>query len=434
MKSQQLFTDAYLHEWRRLYHACHQHETALVNCLLHLSPPHNPLAEFKCPDVDIVKGKVDALKSGGPPDCNLLLEAYRLLTQVDHCAHFSARQGLTPIGEGNNTYWLVPRPPLRIRDGFPDNCFFAHPDDLGRNRVLDLRYAWIRSPENTTVHVVPRQFRGGYLPSSVSLCIGLALIGSTESLKWHCFELAGGRLVSQCLGADPAAGASLLGAVTQVLDRAQEHQVDILLFPELVISDELLKQIRECLNASQQRSIRFIIAGSRHHPADAGKGFVNRCTVLDWRGKVLWEQDKLEPYRFDVPPSLPGCPEVNGREAWEPATLSNRVVIADYELFRLVTPICLDFILQRPWNRFGAFRPDLALVPAMSKGLDRFRTASSYLANQLLLTTVVCNAGGKGGSDSSCVHLPVRTKCQPNPNATESPDLLVLSVPLSPEA
>ena len=160
--------------------------------------------------------------------------------------------------------------------------------------------------------------------------------------------------------------------------------------PELVIDTDALARCQDWLAANNQREprLRLVVAGSRH--CDCGDGFANRCTVLDYLGNVLWEQEKRSPFVLEDRATLdrlsPACPV---ERAFEPTHLGKRLVVADTALGRILTPICLDFIEGDFWGDLGA---DLYLVPAMTGGLSRFQRRAEELGGRHGAATLVCNA------------------------------------------
>lgn len=298
-----------------------------------------------------------------------------------------------------------------VRRAYPQARHFKLNSEFGLDGALGLGCRWVKLQHEDVLDWRPLsaldRLRSPTPHPQAALRIGIAPCADAASQCWrlddHDLRAPDGRAPLQCLGSGNAA--AQWQTVETVLQAAYDEGVQVLLFPELVLDAATLQAVRDWLATHNLRAprLRLVVAGSRHHPE--ADGWRNRCTVLDLAGEVLWEQDKRTPFVIDDAKTLQtlkvGC---TAARAFEPTRPGYAVVLRESLLGRLLTPICLDYIDDALWAELGA---DIFLVPAMSKGLSRFRDMAKNLGGLHGTASFVCNAETVG-KDRLVGYLPVR--------------------------
>lgn len=151
-----------------------------------------------------------------------------------------------------------------------------------------------------------------------------------------------------------APGPSAEDAIEEQVAKALGDRCDVLAWPELTVPPDRLDKIRAVLGRnplSSPERIPIVVAGSWHVPV--GGGHVNRCEVLQGKGKSLTHCDKRRRFEF-----------LGRKEAIEPTRRIPIVVMDD----RLVAvSICLDFCDDRVPDLYADLGLDLVIVPSMGK-------------------------------------------------------------------
>ncbi len=225
--------------------------------------------------------------------------------------------------------------------------------------------------------------------------------------------------------------------VDRLLESCAEHRVDVLCFPELTLDNDLLGHLQSRLKSGDSsRQPALVIAGSFHLTSELR--WVNRCHVLDGRGRLLFTQDKCKP--FEIPaeqarhmPELCGKLGIDDRGGFEDVRCSTEVVIADFPLGRLATPICLDFCGKELRELFIESRTNLLLVPAMTPRMKPFVESARDFGTDCRGSVFVVNSAWLlrqlGTFDEAGLYLGyVPSKGNLGRGAKVSEDLMVFSV------
>jgi hypothetical protein len=142
-------------------------------------------------------------------------------------------------------------------------------------------------------------------------------------------------------------------SIENALEQARKWRADIILMPELSVTEALRKQLAAWLR--QNKGVfRLVIAGSFHQ--DDGKGNnVNRCVLFRGNGQTLAEFDKWLPYRSK-----------------ENIVPGKRLLMLNTVAGLWAPAICLDFVQRKedsreshpefPWESISG---DLLLVASM---------------------------------------------------------------------
>lgn len=282
-----------------------------------------------------------------------------------------------------------------VRQAYPKAQHFKQDDEFGLDGALGLGCRWVRLQDED---ILDWGHLGALdrLQEQSSVRIGIAPCAVNQDMRWQLDDadrrMPDGRAPLLCLGCGDAD--THRQTLEAVLQAAYGAQVQVLLFPELVLDAVALQGVRDWLFRHNLRTprLRLVVAGSRH--CVEGSGFCNRCTVLGLDGGILWEQDKRTPFVIDDPKTLqaikPGC---TAGKAFEPTIPGHTIALRESMAGRLLTPICLDFIDDPLWAELGA---DIFLVPAMSAGLSRFRATAKQLGGRHGAASFVCNAATTG--------------------------------------
>lgn len=291
----------------------------------------------------------------------------------------------------NSRYLMVHSEQHPIIKAIPKNLRFKLDSETGNNAVLELYYHWLDIGSSHLSFNYSETFNA----LTGQLTIALSPIADYQEMQWqykdHYFW---------CTGAENEP--ELWNRIAQVLEQSYQQGVAVLLFPELVMTENLQKQISAWLKKHNafETVIYLVVAGTRHVFIN-DKKYVNRCTVFDFIGDVLWEQDKSQ--RFELPANDAKALLQAEHDVYEPNHLAEQVVIYRSKLGRIATPICLDFIkADGLWQKLAV---DLFLVPAMSKNLKRFQDSSKQAGNRWGSAVFVCNAS-PNDKNSVTVYLP----------------------------
>ncbi|WP_277060199.1 hypothetical protein, partial [Rivihabitans pingtungensis] len=343
---------------------------------------------------------------------DLLMRAYICLIELERRASNKVEQHWDENGKvnlDNETYVLLS--PLRhtARVG-SDKERFALSDELAIDGTLGLRFRWVKTPYGQDI-VRKRITELADFQGKSSVCVAMAPFASHRDMHWAAFpddanEL-NSRVPMRCGGSiDKDAMAARLDSILRTAWDASAH---VLLLPELVVDDDLLQHCKRWLETHNLRAprLRLVVAGSRH--CHEGENFANRCTVLDAAGDVLWEQDKRSHFVIDQPDALQTLfPGSEMAKVFEPTSLGKTITVAETEIGRLLTPICLDYLKGDLWDELGA---DMYLVPAMSGNLSRFVDQAKAMGGRHGAASFVCNAQDSA-TEEKCrlAYLPLKTQ------------------------
>lgn len=372
--------------------------------------------------------------SASPSD-DLLMRAYVCLVELERQASSKVERLWGENGKVNlddETYVLLP--PLRhtARVG-SDKEHFALGDELAIDGALHLRFRWVKTPHGQDI-VRQRIAELADFQDKSSVCVAMAPFANHRDMHWAASpDDAKGldfRVPMRCDGSiDKNTMAARLDSILRTAWDASAH---VLLLPELVVDDDLLQHCKRWLETHNLRAprLRLVVAGSRH--CHEGENFANRCTVLDEAGGVLWEQDKRSHFVIDQPEALQTLfPGSEMAKVFEPTSLGKTITVAETEIGRLLTPICLDYIEGDLWDELGA---DMYLVPAMSGNLSRFVDQAKAMGGRHGAASFVCNAQDSAAEEKCrLAYLPLKTQplIQRLPSPSEiTPPLFTVEVRL----
>lgn len=383
--------EAQLSEWCRLYVRFVEQDSHRLAGLVSRCP-HDRIQKYLDADASQIHR---LLKANAHIDEDYLI-AWGLLQYLQihyQASHFQPLNPPAEISLGSKRYLLVSDTESPILRAIPDDKRFKPDNKLGDHRPLDLKYNW-RSVENSAEIDYAASVALDFLlnPLQKFVRFGLSPLAEKTEMNWDYDKVNRRGLMGAapfwCRGAKDEL--ELLERLEKVLALARENAVDILSFPELVMTETLQTRLIEILlRDAFNPVVRLVVAGTRHVYADGA--FSNRCTVFNHLGGVEWTQDKRQPFTLSATEAQalftsPTCPA-----AFEPAKTGDGLTMRKTALGIVASPICLDFIHDSAWD---AMPVQLFLVPAMSDGLSRFQERGRQLGKKGA-AAFICNASPK---------------------------------------
>lgn len=418
-------------DWCRLW-LWVQHRRQALAALLHKKSSDDLDSAFAATSKQFERTLGKVLKEIDADRCDdlVLIMGYACLAELEQRAVGDVARrwdNIQAIRLGARDYVLVPPLTHTARDA-DGKRLFKLDEELAIDGTLGMRFRWLEiKPGHRIVH--QRVGELAALQDVSPLRIGLAPFACLDDMNWSAdpTDTRGldRRVPVRCTGGKELN--ALARRLEDILAAAWHAHVHILLLPELVVDDDLLRRCSAWLLANNlnEPRLHLVIAGSRHH--GNGKDFVNRCTVLGQIGDTLWHQDKRSPFVIDDQPLLQRLfPDLTMAKAFEPPNLGETVILADSAIGRLLTPICLDYVEGELWPELGA---DVFLVPAMSGNLGRFVHQAKEMGKRHGAASFVCNARNSGNLPDRCLaYLPVTQ--QPAVTTTNHAQLFTVDTPM----
>lgn len=374
---------------------------------------------------------VALLLANATPNDDDFLEAYGWLCLWEQHYAYKATPDLlygyieVRLPKDHKRYILAARAEHPIMKAIPSKHRFKLKEELGTTKVLGLRYHWSQVGNSEDI----KSFRHELFDTLTdNLHIGLSPIASHTEMHWQhdSTHVSNDAIAFWCTGAKDEDG--LFSRISTVLETARLQGLHVLLFPELVMTENLHTKISAWLleHNSYEPVLRLIVAGTRHVQQASGR-HSNRCLALDYCGKLVWAQEKRQPFELSAEASkkLLGI----DAEAYEPSQLSESLRVCCTALGRLATPICLDFLNDNHWHTLPV---DVFFVPAMSPGLSRFANDSRKVGEQWGSAVFVCNAQPAQLAEDAkqAVHTYLPTKTPASPSQL-SPYLFTLKIAIA---
>lgn len=420
------FSDALLAQWCELYvRLVIRRERQLAQAIQNCSNAEFQTYLYAKPDMATVL-------AGEPATDADYLTAYACLQRLD--ADFQQTPHPSRFHDGiqqdfaGTRYLLHADHVAPIARAVPAANRFQPDNALGIQGTIKLNHVWL-AVQAASVNVgASHVFDALYQRTTVK--IGLSPLAGSDDLNWRCDAediRSHGETPFWCAGEKhPAELAARLAAV---LDAAYRQQVDILLLPELVMSQALETQLSAWLlqHNAFEPVMRLVVAGSRHvfHGENGDNDYSNRCTVFDHIGDPIWQQAKSQPFRLAAAAAqrLFGIAQA----AFEPTRLAEALHIRRTRLGMLATPICLDFIQDNLW---ASLPVDLYLVPAMSAGLSRFHGQCRQLGGSRQAAAFICNASTNTDDSANrvCAYIPGKQQPELSPPPADAAALFTVTV------
>ncbi len=179
------------------------------------------------------------------------------------------------------------------------------------------------------------------------------------------------------VGIKPEHLAKARSLIDGILHACEEQRIDVLCFPELTLDNDLLGHLQDRLAAGNPSAHPALVVTGSFHLSDAME-WVNRCHVLDEKGRILFAQDKCVAFQItpasakEMGPDLCATLGIDEGGGYEDIRAATEVVIADSAIGRFATPICLDFCGDELRDLLIDCRVNLLLVPAMTPRIRPF--------------------------------------------------------------
>lgn len=183
--------------------------------------------------------------------------------------------------------------------------------------------------------------------------VGIAQIGISETgdIISEFYEIK----TSGLLGIKKNKVKSIRSTVKTMIDKAYEENVNILIFPEMIIDLNYVKWLEELSTLARSYDM-YIIPGSYHEE----KTMRNISTVIGPEG-ILWEQEKHIPAMINL-----GRKRV--KEAIKKNPPPNKILICNTKFGRIAIAICRDFLDMDLRVELKNFEPpvDIIINPAFT--------------------------------------------------------------------
>jgi Carbon-nitrogen hydrolase len=172
-----------------------------------------------------------------------------------------------------------------------------------------------------------------------------------------------------------------------VFNEATRHSLDLLIFPELNLDEELEEHLITSWARARRLPRPTVVIGGRLHRLVAGTTrYRNQPLVLTQDGILDWPYWKNAPtlYTFD-----------DGKERAEALAHDGRYVVAlDTPVGRLCIVICLDALHKTTVRAIAALRASVVIIPSMTSAssIEKFRTTARELAETSHAITIFCNS------------------------------------------
>jgi predicted amidohydrolase len=206
-------------------------------------------------------------------------------------------------------------------------------------------------------------------------------------------------------GAGTTAMQELAAQAAAATQAACHQDVDVLVFPELVVPDEVVRAISWVLQTNSRRGThtpRLTVAGSFGRPNRNGRRY-NEAIVLDGNGGELHRQRKMHAYemhpyeqdKYGLTALFGGVPR---QEDFDISPRQLAFFDSRAAGYRTAVLICEDAAQPNPGRQAAAaWRATMVLVPVMAGALEEncwcWKTAE-YFAGDAGALTVVANSGG----------------------------------------
>jgi len=175
--------------------------------------------------------------------------------------------------------------------------------------------------------------------------------------------------------------------VKEMIDKAHQESVDILLFPEMAV-DLKYKQFVEDISNLAKTYGMYIIPGS-YHNIETKK---NVCLIIGPEG-LLWKQEKHIP-------AIISLEKGRFKEGIDTSTLPHKTLVCNTEYGRIAISICRDFLDMDLRVELKNFEPpvDIILNPAFTPVTADFKAVHFDARRSIYAYTFFANVADYGNS------------------------------------
>lgn len=225
--------------------------------------------------------------------------------------------------------------------------------------------------------------------------------------------------------------------ILALLDLAIDQGSHIIVFPEFIMSEPMLKAIQDHLGElenGKRNQLLLVLAGT-HYDWDEGKRRGNNVLhILNANGTDIGVYYKYSPFRVQSEERMHGAdlqkkdssPVISSRKYYKCCEIlsdkGKECTLIDIEYIGRVLPaVCRDVIDgEYTLNLANAFLPSLLLIPAWSKSVYSFDTKLESIAKDIHTTSLLCNccdavAAGKKTIGRFCMPVKQKTRMKAPP-------------------
>ena len=167
-----------------------------------------------------------------------------------------------------------------------------------------------------------------------------------------------------------------------LLEELDEMEIDIVIFPEIVMQEELVSKIKKWMTqkAIKGTNLKLLFMGS-YYTED-----INRCVLLSGTGKLLLSNDKQNGFEYHDNNNDPHR-EMLGNK-------SNNINLIDINgLGRVWYLICKDaLIFDEVVNIVTKYGCNVKMISSYSESISDFQSVGASLARIYQVFSVVCNS------------------------------------------
>lgn len=160
-----------------------------------------------------------------------------------------------------------------------------------------------------------------------------------------------------------------------IYDRCKMEDIDFLIFPEMLMTDDIIKSLQ---NKEKGNSPQIIINGS------IWKEYMNKSIVTDGTGKVIFSYLKKEPFKFKKG-------EEEYREYLNRAQNKEYAILEIDRVGRIGIGICKDLLNEDVKLFHKYIGTDILIIPAYTKSMD-LQSSAEELSAEYNCVVVVANA------------------------------------------
>jgi hypothetical protein len=184
----------------------------------------------------------------------------------------------------------------------------------------------------------------------------------------------------------------------RVLARCEREEITLLCFPDLALDQRLAQRLVYWLeNEHETRYPTLTVCGGRHFSVDSGRQ-VNRCEVLDWRGRSLWAQEKCRYHLIPreqtdrLPAALLSGLELDQDGGFEDIQPCEHLWLLDTPLGRMATPLSRDYLESPLAELLVRARGNFFLVPALVDDMGPLQERAVELAARNRAASFIVNS------------------------------------------
>ncbi len=192
----------------------------------------------------------------------------------------------------------------------------------------------------------------------------------------------------------------------KILIESKEKNVNILVFPELMIDEKLLNYIQKWLKdnnkitdispSSIRNNLLMVVAGSFH--IEENGELYNISNILNYRGEILWSHKKIQRFSLNAEdiekdPETQAFLKICKNGGHERIETSNELQILDTVIGRICVCICIDYFHYDNREEFISSSANLLLVPSMSPKTIRFKDVAKIFGSEKQISSFIANSG-----------------------------------------